>query len=287
MQQTIKKTALLLALLLLFISGCGSSNAGSAAESSANHILSPLTVQFLKVGKADAMILTSGDEVLVLDTGESDDGGELLEKLAEAGADRVDYLIITHFDKDHVGGAAELLAGIDVGTVYLPAYEGTSEEYTAFMEALSESGITPVRLTEDVSFTFGEAEVTIEPPSSYEIEDETSDYDNNFSLITTVVHGENTLLFMGDAEKAEISDWLQNGNVTDCTLLKVPHHGVYNKALQDLIEAVSPEYSVVCDSEKNPADAETLARLADSEVFETKDGDITVISDGYTLIASR
>ena len=293
-----KITALALASLLLFISGCGSSQTGTgAAESvgtestkteSAAKELSSLTVRFLRVGKADAMIMTCGGETLVLDTGESDDGEELTEKLTAAGADRVDYLIITHFDKDHVGGAAELLEHFDVGTVYLPDYEGTSGEYAAFMAALSENDITPVRLDEDVSFSFGDAEVTINPPSSYEITDAAVDYDNNFSLITTIVHGDNTLLFMGDAEKAELNDWLENGNVTDCTLLKVPHHGDYSKALPALIEAVSPEYSVICDSEKNPAEVETLALLETAgAVFETKDGDVTAVSDGETLAVSR
>ncbi len=295
---------LLLASAMVFVTGCGSSSESSSAatntsestaaetsstvETAAENTADQLTVQILKVGKADAIIMTCGDEVLVLDTGESDDGAELVEKLTETGADKVDYLIITHFDKDHVGGAAELLANFDVGTVYLPDYEGTVEEYIAFVEAMAANSITPVRLSEDVTFTFGDASVTIEPPSSYEVTDETADIDNNFSLITTIVHGENTLLFMGDAEKAELKDWLENGNVTDCALLKVPHHGEYNKALANLIEAVTPEYSVICDSDKNPADEETLTLFsASSTVYETKNGDVTVVSDGTNLTVTQ
>lgn len=301
----IKKSLLplLLASAMVFISGCGSSSESNAAANSTSESTSAvgsetktgteaaaeqLTVQILKVGKADAMIMTCGDEVLVLDTGESDDGEELVKKLTEAGADKVDYLIITHFDKDHVGGAAELLSNFDVGTIYLPDYEGTIEEYTTFVEAMSAHSITPVRLSEDVTFTFGDASVTIEPPSSYEVTDETADIDNNFSLITTIVHGDNTLLFMGDAEKAELRDWLENGNVTDCAFLKVPHHGEYNKALADLIEAVTPEYSVICDSDKNPADEETLTLFsASGTVYETKNGDVTVVSDGTNLTVTQ
>ena len=291
------KKALLLALGLVFISGCGSSYESGAAESDAADssaavtgkadAAGTLTVRVLKAGKADAIIMTCGGEVLVLDTGETDDGDELARKLRESGAGKVDYLIITHFDKDHVGGAVRLLESFPVGTVYLPDYAGTSAEYTAFMAALSEKGITPVRLSEVLTFTFGDAGVTVEPPSSYEIRNVTEEYDNDFSLITTVVHGENTLLFMGDAEKARITEWLESGRVSDCTLLKVPHHGVYNKALPALIGAVSPEYSVVCDSSKNPADERTMALLSSAgQLFETKDGDVTVVSDGASLTVS-
>ena len=271
---------LLLGSVLVCLSGCGGETALSPK--------STLTAEFLKVGKADAIILTCGSEVMVLDAGEADDGAELVRELTEIGAERIDYLIITHFDKDHVGGAAALLGAFDVGTVILPDYEGTTQDYALFTAALENENISPLRLDENYSFSFGDAFVTVEPPSSYEITDETAEYDNNFSLITTIVHGENRLLFMGDAEKAAIKDWLSRGNAAGCTLLKVPHHGVYNKALPDLIQAVSPEYAVICDSSKNPADTETLDLLTPvSSVYETKDGNVTVVSDGRTLTVSQ
>ena len=70
--------------------------------------LSALTATFLKVGKADAAVLTCGNRTLVIDTGEPDDGAQLVRFLQNAGAASVDALIITHFDRDHVGGAAAL-----------------------------------------------------------------------------------------------------------------------------------------------------------------------------------
>ena len=289
-----KITALALASLLLFISGCGSSKTDSSAAESvgtestkaeiAGKEASSLTVRFLRVGKADAMIMTCGGETLVLDTGESDDGEELTEKLTAAGADRVDYLIITHFDKDHVGGAAELLEHFDVGTVYLPDYEGTSGEYAAFMAALSENDITPVRLDEDVSFSFGDAEVTINPPSSYEITDAAADYDNNFSLITTIAHGDNTLLFMGDAETARIAEFLDSSPAA-CDLIKLPHHGEKEKMLDALLAAVKPRWAVITCSSAAPEASSTMKTLAAAgvETYLTRLGAVRIRSDGETM----
>ena len=67
--------------------------------------------------------------------------------------------------------------------------------------------------------------------------------------------------------------------------LKVPHHGVYNTALQELFETVEPECAVICSSNKNPADPQTIELLKkyNVHVFQTKDGNITVISDGTSL----
>lgn len=247
--------------------------------------MDPMSVNLLKVGKADAIVLQAGDETMVIDTGEEDDGEELVDFLTNQGITQVDVLIITHYDQDHVGGADTLIESMDVKQVYVPAYEGTHTEYVDFLYAMEENGITPTPLTQSVSFSFGDAEVLVEPPASYEIAPNTVENDNNFSLITTVIHGQNRLVFMGDAEKQRIRQWLDSGTAADCDFLKVPHHGVYNTALEDLLNATTPEYAAICSSNKNPAEPETLELLKEHgvETFQTKDGNITVISDGSKL----
>lgn len=247
--------------------------------------LQPLKVKLLKVGKADAIILQSGEEVLVIDTGEEDDGEELVTYLTNQGISQVDTLIITHFDQDHVGGADTLLEQIEVKQIYVPDYIGAHTEYSDFVSAMEEKGIVPTALQEPVQFTLGDAQVLVEPPVSYAVDPNTVENDNNFSLITTVVHGDNRLLFMGDAEKQRIREWLGSASAVDCDFLKVPHHGVYNGALPELLDVISPEYSVICSSQKNPAETKTVELLKQhgSSVLETKDGNVTVISDGHHL----
>ena len=112
-----------------------------------------------------------------------------------------------------------------------------------------------------------------------------TEFDNNFSLITTVTHGKMRLVFAGDIEKQRIRAYLETGAAQKCDFLKVPHHGVYNTALPELFETLRPEYVVICSSKKNPADVETVEALkrCGAEVLETRSGDITVVSDGARL----
>ena len=245
----------------------------------------PLKVTLLKVGKADAIAVQTGNKTMVIDAGEEEDGEELVAFLQNQGISYVDVLVITHFDKDHVGGADTLVEEMEIGEVLLPDYEGIHTEYLDFMHALEKKGIQPQRLTEPIEMQFGEALVKTEPPESYEAAENVVEQDNNFSLITTIVHGDNRLLFTGDAEKQRLHQWLSEENVEACDFLKVPHHGVYNTALKKLADAVSPKYAVICSSGKNPADAKTLEllRARGIETFETKDGNVTVISDGNHL----
>lgn len=104
----------------------GVPNASSTA--SAAPALSPLTVVILKVGKADAIILQTDDKVMLIDTGETDDGEEIVHFLKSRGITSIECMIITHYDKDHVGGACEALGAFNVKRILLPNYEGTNQE---------------------------------------------------------------------------------------------------------------------------------------------------------------
>ena len=256
-----------------------------SADSAGAPALSPLTVTILKVGKADAIILSDESHTMVIDCGEEDDGQEVVGFLQEKGISYIDCLLITHFDKDHVGGADAVTDAMEIGRILLPDYEGTHSEYADFLAALQRNNCTPESLTDSVSFSFGEASVLVEPPLSYDVPDPDKEYDNDFSLITTVTHGENRLLFTGDIEKQRIGEWVGSGAASPCDFLKVPHHGDYNKALESLFDAVEPSYAVITCSDKNPPDEKTLELLKSrgTKTLLTKDGDITVISDGRSL----
>lgn len=237
-----------------------------------------LEVCFLKVGKADAIVLMCRDETMVIDCGEEDDGREVLACLKSRGVKEVDVLVITHFDKDHVGGADTLVEGIPVRRLLLPAYTGSGTEYKDFMAAVGKMGINPESVNEPMDLILGSASLYIEPPASYSIPAGVVEYDNDFSLITTVEFAGKRLIFTGDIEKQRIREWLADGSVSQCDVLKIPHHGVYDKALADLLSATKPSHTVICDSKKNPADRKTLEliRKTGADCMQTQYGDITI-----------
>lgn len=114
----------------------------------------PLKVTLLKVGKADAIAIQTEKNTMVIDTGEEEDGEELVFYLKNQGITQVDILLITHFDQDHVGGADTLIESMDVERVLVPDYEGTSTEYQDFMIALEEKGMTAERLKKQKSLNW-------------------------------------------------------------------------------------------------------------------------------------
>ncbi|MCR5023580.1 MAG: MBL fold metallo-hydrolase [Lachnospiraceae bacterium] len=246
---------------------------------------SALIVSILKVGKADAIILRSGDHTMVIDTGEDDDGDEVAEFLSDRGIDNVEVLLITHFDKDHVGGADILVKKTAVQRILIPDYENDNKEYKEFMDTLHDRSLTPERVNEDMEFAFGDCSVCVEPPESFEINGKEEDPDNDLSLITTVKCGDTSFLFMADAEEKRIAEYLDRHRGEQHQFIKLPHHGRYKDNLGDLLDSVKPLCSVSCTSDKNPMEKETAALLKDRGIvsLETRDGDITVESNGKEI----
>ncbi len=238
-----------------------------------------LKVTFIDTGKADAMLLQSETANVVIDCGEKGDGKKICKLLEESETDTIDYLIITHFDKDHVGGAAKLIKSFNVRNVLTPNYDGTVDEYEKYKSALAEKSITPMKLTEDVSFTLDGIDYTVYAPKKtfYGENDE-----NDFSLVTKVVHNKNTLLFTGDAMEQRLDEIMDIGT---CTLLKVPYHGRKLDNIAEFLNAVKPKCCVVCTSsgEFSGKIQEALKKTGAATYATCFNGNITAVSDGKQI----
>lgn len=269
----LKRGFIYLILPLLLLGGCGRNE--TVPEVTGNF---EFTV--LKAGQADAIVLKTENHSVIIDCGEKDDGEKVAECLAENGISEVDCIFITHFDKDHVGGFPYVAENVTAKSIVTPNYEGSGSAYKKYTEAVAENGLAVTKLTEDVSFTLDDVlfEVSVPKRQTYEEED------NDFSLVISVTHGGNSFLFAGDAEKERLGEVISEfGKQYD--FLKVPHHGKFNENTEKFIGTVKPAFAVICDSEKNPAEEETLAALASvgTQVYSTKDGNVNIISDGKKI----
>ncbi|MDE6780772.1 MAG: MBL fold metallo-hydrolase [Ruminococcus sp.] len=234
------------------------------------------TMDFLDVGKADSMVLRTENGTVVIDCGEKGDGKEILSFLEENGIESIDCLIITHYDKDHVGGAAKLIKNIEVKKVLAPDYEENSSEVEKYHKALDEKNITPVLVTENTSFTLDGVEYDIYAPEKTFYGE---DNDNDFSLVTKVTYHNTTMLFTGDAMEQRLSEIMDIGK---CNLLKVPYHARKIDNLEKFLSCVSPKYAVACTSESEFSDnTENLLEKYRIKYYSTcYDGRITAVSDG-------
>ncbi|HIZ55803.1 MAG TPA: MBL fold metallo-hydrolase [Firmicutes bacterium] len=238
-----------------------------------------LTVTVLDIGKADCILLELDGQAIMIDTGLSETSGEMLRLLDQKSISDLDALIISHFDKDHLGGAAALLQNISVSTVYQPDYAEDSKTYLAYLLALSQTEITPVETTENITFSFADAEITIYAPQEESYENE-----NNYSLMVSLTYGDSRFLFAGDAKSKRLQEFLREEAGT-FDFVKMPHHGSFNSSSAAFIQSVSPTYAVITNSATEGAEPELLEELQDfgTETYLTSEGTVVVCSDGDSL----
>lgn len=250
--------------------------------------------EFLKTGESDSILLRMDDTVVLVDTADSDDYSALKAKLTGHGITTIDYLIITHFDNDHIGSAAGIIKDFAVTNIYVPDYVRDSGLYRSMMSAIEEKGegTTLHRVTEDVEITLDYGRLWINPthlyPSGEVLGQDSPDAaveENNFSLITSVYFGEVSMLLLGDAEAdrmAEFNALFAEGEYPTYTLVKTPHHGSYDKHLGASLSAVRPRYCVVCTDieDKVEAGLVTSIRASGAAAYYTYNGEITFSTDG-------
>ncbi len=270
----------IIVILLFIISGCAGETDSRPKETAAQDWV--LKVTFLDTGKSDCIIMEMGDFVVVNDTADADDAAAICAFLDERGVERIEYLILSHFDKDHIGSAAALLSKYEVGCVLMPDHEEDSEPYLMLTQALAQTEAEERRLVEDYSFTLAGITFTVDAP-----EEDFYDDDNNYSLITTVSCGETRFLLMGDALKKRTGEFLDSDAGEErYDLIKMPHHGDYNKKLPELFALARPEYVILTAGEERVrVDDKTIELLGQSgsQVFYTDEGTVTALSDGRTV----
>lgn len=241
-------------------------------------------VTFFDVGKGDAILVETANRYMLIDTGYDDTAEIILNYLSGQAIDKLDYLILTHFDKDHVGGADRILEAVEVGEVLQPDYESDGGQYREYKEIMEKKGRQPVLVTETMQMSLDEAGFLIYPPQQQRYEEE----DNDFSLVISMRYGEKSFFFAGDCERERLKELLnQNEFSLAHDVLKVSHHGRKEKNSEEFLEAVSPKIAVITCSEEKPADKDIcqfLDRLG-TEVYLTMDGTVICLCDGEELWA--
>ena len=261
----------------------------SLLSAAALSLADDLRVDFYDMGKADAMLITTPEgKRILIDAGTNKGGKKLAARFEEEGIDYIDLMLITHYDKDHVGGADKILESVQVDTVVMPVYDKESKQHTQFEEALAgvkDIDVYHVGIGKQTAFESGDGltmHVTAAHKKSYG-----KDEENDFSLAVRMTFGDVRLFFAGDAEAPRQKELLEEGSVA-CDVLKVPYHGRLTSMSEKFLSACAPKIAYITDDEEDPASEDVIAILESlgAQVYTSrKDGDVTVFTDGKTVRA--
>jgi len=261
-----------------------------------------LEVYVFGLSSADSILITTENYVVMIDTGERQHGHDIVEALFSRGIFHIDHLIITHFDRDHVGGAYDIIRFLGVRNIIVPNYHRESNSANRFREAKHRVGIEAYVLTDTISFVLDDATFEIVPSglaffifgNEEDDADETDEdifipRENDFSILVNVTHGNNSFLFTGDAMAGRLGEFLEQDEISQVDFLKLPHHGRHNRRTVEFLNAIKPRYAVSTCCHERPIDQRVVAVLENfgTEIFLSIHGGVSARSDGYVLVVSQ
>ena len=259
-----------------------SSQSGTGAPSATTQTSANVTIKFIDVGQGEAILIALPEKTVLIDAGPTGSAPKIAQVLQELGRNKIDYLVATHPDEDHIGGMADVISNTQIGTIYAPNKTNNTATYRKFLTAIQNNNL---------QITLAEAGTIIDQTDDYKLEilwpkkDANFPETNDYSIIIKLTVGNKTFLFTGDAPTNAILD----SNPGHIDVLKLSHHGSRTGTTEVLIHKLSPTYAVlsyaVDNSYGHPMQSVLNALHKHSvEVWGTgANGTITITCDGTTI----
>lgn len=238
---------------------------------------SNIKIRLLQTEKdADCIIISGGENAIMIDTGEKTDAKMIVNELEQAGITTLDYLILSHPDSDHIGGALEILSSISVLKVIEPHFYEEKKELDELSDYCKQKGIPIFYPTHTWRVRTDYIHLLIYPALEKHYKDT-----NNYSLAVLAEHGSVRMFFAGDAKRKRLEE-LQSMNLPRVELYKVPHHGRANSATSKMFDKLKPDFAVVTS---DTADKEVWDGCKEwgTRLLFTSERMLTFESDGKLL----
>lgn len=209
-----------------------------------------LHVYFLDIGQGDSIFIDSPTHGRVLVDGGPDRRVlSELGKILPFGDRRIDVVMESHPDADHITGLVDVLKNYKVGVFMEPGVNSTNQVHVTLGDEVKQEKIPDILARRGMVINFGDgAKLLILFPNQDVRNWET----NDASIVAKLVYGDKSFLLTGDSpKKSEYTLLGLSKNILKSTVLKAGHHGSKNSTSPLYAEAVAPEYAVISAGAKN------------------------------------
>ena len=199
-------------------------------------------VLFMYVGQADSTLIKYKNKTMLIDAGNNEDGKNIVKFLKDKGISKLDYIVGTHYDEDHIGGLDDIIENFDIGKFYLSNGGELGPNYYNLEKAAKKKNLAITIPKVGDKIDFGDVDMEVMAASKFDGKN-----DNNASIVIQAKYGSRKYLFMGDLEKQEEAKRKWN----EVDVLKAGHHGSNTSSTQEFLNQVKPKYVFVSAGKNN------------------------------------
>jgi competence protein ComEC len=270
-------------LTILTFSACSSSK--NVQNNSIPDTKNIIKVNYIDVGQGDSELIQVNGKNILIDAGPNDSIDKLMNYLSKQNIKKLDYVIATHPDEDHIGGMSSVIKKYDIGEFYAPKKLTTTQTFENMVKALK---------TKDIKINPGKSGMSLDLGKNVICEMLAPNNDkykdtNNYSIVIKITYGQSKFLFTGDAEKISEKEMLDKNLDLSSDVLKVGHHGSSSSSSKEFLDKVNPKIAIISCGKNNKyghPHHETITELKNRKVqiYRTDvDGSIVLISDGKKI----
>lgn len=250
-----------------------------------------LSVSFIDVGQGDSALVQAGGTNHLIDAGRPEEGPGVVDFLHSRGVEKLDGIVSTNPDADHVGGLSDVIEAFPVENIYLSGESRGSLTFNNFLRAVRDKGVKTTKVRAGYQMDWGGVQADVlGPPTDADGGLVSNSNDNSVALLLT--YGPARVLLAGDAEKNEEEYMASSSHTGPVTIMKVDHHGSNTSSTPGFLNAFTPKVAVIqvgADNSYGHPTPETLARLrkVGAKVFRNdENGDvIATIKGGEASVA--
>lgn len=225
---------------------------------------SNLEVVMFDVGEADSMLISTPSKKvnILIDTGRGIDINNIIIYLKSIGISKLNYLIITHGDEDHIGGALYLIDNFKVDNVILNKGDYTELEVELIIHLKNKN----IKYTNNIN------KIPLLGSYMYLLNTKKFSNENDNSIVTYFEYQKYKFLFMGDSSSKTEEYLINNYNLTNISFLKVGHHGSNTSSSPHFINKITPKVSLISVGRNNfyhHPNKEVLTNLSNSVIYRT------------------
>ena len=230
------------------------------------YLNSNFEVVMFEVGEADCHLIKYpyNKNTILIDTGKNEYKikNEVIPYLKSIGIKKIDYLIITHGDEDHIGGSITLINNFQVKNVILN--KGTFTD----LEKELVKNLNKKKIPYQININ----KINLSNHTIYLLNNTKYNNENDNSIITYFTYQKYKFLYMGDASITTEDNLLENYNLNNISILKVGHHGSNTSSSKDFISQINPSISLISVGENNiyhHPNKEVINNLSKSRIYRT------------------
>ncbi|WP_274308076.1 MBL fold metallo-hydrolase [Solibacillus daqui] len=243
-----------------------------------------MTVHFIDVGQGDSIFIKSpSGKTMLIDGGVKGAGKTVVDYLHSQGVTKLDYVVATHPDADHIGGLIAVLNSISIKEFIDSGKVHTSQTYEEMLTLIHNKNIRYTVPTTGDTIAL-DSVVNVDVLAS----DENAADNNDASIVLRVAYQQISFLLMGDADHGIEQQLLNSGVDVEATILKAGHHGSNTSSSAQFIKEVNPLATILSYGQDNKyghphAEVVDTLKQAGSDLYGTAEsGTIVVATDGVT-----